>query len=186
MNRNEPLEQAMLSALLIKPALLPDVTAVLQPEMFSSPIGGWIYGAILQVYDRGEVPDYLMVENELRRLDCHRMEETGGIGWLGNALVQVQYGDNALQYALEIRRLYILRQLTACFKKLTGKASMDDGDPLAIMGEADDCLLQIRQKGRCGANVQPFSELAADAIAKHRSNRTKGRGHMCNVGPARV
>lgn len=166
-------EEALLTALLTAPEHLPEVAGWLQPEMFSDPGLGFVYQAIQVLYNKGEMPDYLTTETEMRRMDAGRCDEMGGIAVLGKSLHRIRHAGNLPQYAAWVRRNYLLRLLQNLFTTQAGRAGQVETDPYRLMEETDRLLLQLRDTLQAGAPLRSLHQLAAEAIATHRERQNQ-------------
>lgn len=60
-------ERAVLGAILLEPNLLPRAVELLIPEEFYKEAHRKIFAAMIQLFERGEAPDTIMVAETLRR-----------------------------------------------------------------------------------------------------------------------
>ena len=117
------------------------VSTLLHKEMFSDAALGFVFQAVMNLYEQGVQPDMVSVETEMRRMDEARWKELNGLSFLLTAMLNVRHGGNVQHYAQEIKRQYMLRCLAQLFVLLNIKSSCFDADPEAVISEAEDSLL---------------------------------------------
>lgn len=160
-------EKSLLCALFLDYRALVEVAMLLKPEMFTEPDLGFIYQSCLAVYNRGERPDMLLVEMEMKKTDPERFRRTGGVDYLLDRMDKVRLESNALLYAQEIKRLYMLE----CLKKLLQEKILECNQQktgyLDVIGKLEHGLLDMRESSRESAPLVPIAEVASGTIARH-------------------
>ncbi|MCD7935533.1 MAG: AAA family ATPase [Tannerellaceae bacterium] len=177
----EETEQAVVCTLLVKPQHLPEVAGWLQAHMFSSPRTAFIFEALMAQYERGETPDFLTTETEMRRIHAQRCKEMGGLSCLSEILPRVRTAANLSRYAEEVKRHYLLRQIRATATQAAGKAALEETDPLQLIGELEKQLLNIRGSGQHGAPLRNLADHIQEALDQHtdRINRKQSDYSVC-------
>ncbi|MCD8178774.1 MAG: AAA family ATPase [Tannerellaceae bacterium] len=166
------LEEAVICCLLVKTNTLPDVVRWLRPEMFYVTDLGFVYNALLAQYNRGEQPDYLTTESEMYRMDADRCTEIGGIGCVGKTFHRIHHTGNLTLYAQEVKRRYVLRSLKHFATALSEKAEQADSDPLALIGQTETLLLNLRENLQDNPPMRQVAEVITGILHEYRQNTT--------------
>lgn len=161
-------ESALVCCLLMNVNALYLVSVILRREMFADTSLGFVFQAIMNLYEKGIQPDMVLVETEMRRMDEARWKELGGLSFLLTAMLNVRHGGNVLHYAQEIKRQFTLRSLTQLFIMLNVKSSAFDADPEAVVSEAEEALLKLRTEMVGTDPIRSVGDLADEAVAWHR------------------
>lgn len=69
--------------------------------------------------------------------------------------------ENAMEYAKEVRRFYLLRCLHGVFEGLMLRSALTDGDVDSLIGEAEQGLMGVRTEfagADCGVSVKEAGE----------------------------
>ena len=106
------------------------VSTLLHKEMFSDAALGFVFQAVMNLYEQGVQPDMVSVETEMRRMDEARWKELNGLSFLLTAMLNVRHGGNVQHYAQEIKRQYMLRCLAQLFVLLRAVVLMLTRRPL--------------------------------------------------------
>lgn len=164
---NNLVEKALLCSLFLDKVAILLVVSQVRPEMFSNPDYGFIYESFTAIYERGEVPDMILVELEMRKRDPERCHRLKGISYISEGMEDFRLEHNAAEYAKEIRGRYILNSL---HKLLVCKASeclKPGADYHKLLEECEEGLLKLREDNNETDSLKPLSELAEQAIANH-------------------
>ncbi|MCD8166922.1 MAG: AAA family ATPase [Bacteroides sp.] len=167
------LEKAVVCSLLLEQQNLPDVIGWLTPEMFLNADIGFIYSALLAQYQRGERPDYITTEAEMRRMDAGRCERISGVNLLADGIVLVRHNGNMHRYAEEVKRLYTLRMIEKTLQESGAKAASPESDPAVLLREVEEKLLKIEEECQVSPPLRKVSELLGEALEIHQA-RVKG------------
>uniref|UniRef100_UPI002615815C DnaB-like helicase N-terminal domain-containing protein n=1 Tax=Parabacteroides goldsteinii TaxID=328812 RepID=UPI002615815C len=84
------------------------VSTLLHKEMFSDAALGFVFQAVMNLYEQGVQPDMVSVETEMRRMDEARWKELNGLSFLRTAMLNVLKGEikdslSAISLALETK-----------------------------------------------------------------------------------
>ena len=162
----------MLCALFLDREALTEVMTVLRPEMFRDVNLGFIYSAFLSLYERGEQPDMMLVETEMKKADMSRCDAMGGLSYLSGDMPKYRLEYNVISYAREIQRLFMLNCLDKIFKMQGLKANQYETDYMQLISETESRLLALREDCNEEEPMVPLSQLAAETISIQR-NRMK-------------
>jgi len=168
------LEEAVLSALLLKNGRMAWASAQLKPEMFLSPRLGFIYRAMLSLFERGVQPDWVTTVSEMRRIDPAETERLGELRALaGPTSLRIRHDGNLEAYVGELRRNYLLRCLAGLFNRMEGKSRDASSEGEEVMAETEKELIRLREELRTGTPSLSMAEMAAGSIAFHKARMEK-------------
>lgn len=173
--RNEMLAVAVI---FLKNFLMDEFRGILKPEMFGNRNLAFVYRAIESVYDRGVTPDLQTVDTELFRLDEELATRLGGIAFLREGLYMVRDVENAMEYAREVARFYMLRRMKGVFEKLMLLAGLPDGDVNGLIGEADRELMALRSECVWDNRARSVLEAGRESLKYFRELRALGKSPM--------
>jgi replicative DNA helicase len=141
---NTDAEQAVLGSILIDPACMSDLHAVLQPTDFYLQKHQWIYGAVGTIHERGEAIDLLTVSAQLEQ--DGKLEAVGGVAEITHLLTVVPSAisvDSYTRLVLDTAdRRRILDGLHQAAQDVYG-----DKAPHAIVNSLTDLRDQLRTGG---------------------------------------
>ncbi len=102
-------EQAVLGAILVRPAILNDVAPILEPGAFYQEAHGLIYRAMLDLVGQGAPVDLVTVTGLLK--ERGQLERIGGPVFLAALSEQVGFAINAPAYAKKVQDKYRIREV---------------------------------------------------------------------------
>lgn len=178
MEELEKTEAAVVSCVMSNEAAIMQVYPLLKPHMFSHPDLAFVYGAACSLYEKGLKVDLVTADTEMRRLDEKHWKEIHGIAVLNEWMVQLRHTANLMQYAEEVKRRYMLRQLSGLFAGLTGKANEFETAYADLIGEAEKKLLEMREHFTVGSPIRPIGRVAVEVCGMHRDRLEKGTDSM--------
>lgn len=176
----DPVERALLCALFLDRVAISEVVAIMRPEMFSDPDYGFIYEAFVGMYNRGEQPDLVLVEVEMKKADMPRTLKMGGVSYLSDGMEEIRLEYNAKEYAREIRRRYMLVCLHQLFKQEMAECLQFGADYQQVMEGCEKKLLALREENSEADSLKPLGELAVESIRNQidRMNRKDDPNRM--------
>lgn len=160
-------EEAVLSALLLKKSRMAWATPLLRAEMFASADLGFIYRAMTALYERGIQPDMVTTAAEMQHLDPARASQAGGLRPLMGNVVRIRHDDNLPAYVDELRRNFLLRRLSALFATMQGKAGEGTTEGQEIMIETEQAFVALREEMQVAEPAVTLGEVAAQTIEFH-------------------
>lgn len=174
----EMTEAAVVSCVMSAESAIWQVYPVLKPEMFSHPDIAFVYAAAYSLHKKGLKTDLVGIDTEMRCLDEKHWKAINGVAVLNGWMVQMRHTANLMQYAEEVKRRYMLRQLSALFTGLMGKANEFETSYVDLIGEAEKQLLEMREHFTVGRPLQPIGKVAALVCEMHRERLEKGVDNM--------
>jgi replicative DNA helicase len=173
-------EEAVICALLGEANRVPEVVRELTAEMFYTPEFGFIYSAIVALYERGEQPDVVTVDAQMRRTDGQQFEKMGGLSFIADGLMRIRHAENLPAYVSEVKHCYVLRRLVGLFTTLKANAAKAEADAPLILSEADAGLLAIREMQQMGKrSLRSFDETARQTMDYHSGRMEQSGGERC-------
>ena len=157
-------EKALLCALFLDKVVILDVVSLLRPEMFSDPDYAFVYEAFVDLYNRGVEPDMILVDAEMGKKDPDRFRKMGGLACISDGMEEVRLEHNALEYAREIRRSFMLNCLSREFKRLALACQASDADYRMVMEDCGKTLLKLREDNSETDSLMALSEVGEMAI----------------------
>ena len=100
-------EMATLGGMLLSKEAITDVIEVLRGSEFYKPAHESIYDAVVEVYNRSEPADPLIVADELAKRG--ELERVGGAPYLASLMATVPTAANAAYYARIVREKALMR-----------------------------------------------------------------------------
>ena len=131
-------EMATLGGMLLSKEAVTDVIEVLRGPEFYKPAHEEIFDAIVEVYNRSEPADALIVGDELAKRG--QLERVGGAPYLASLMAAVPTAANAAYYARIVREKALMRGLVQAGTRITQLGySTDAGDiaELVTLAEAE-------------------------------------------------
>ena len=144
-------EEAVLGSLLLDPDAYYEVSEILGPEAFYHPGNRWLYEAIQSLGTRQEPPDFLVIQDELRRTG--RLDESGGVPYMFKLLNAVPTSINAEYYARIVAEKATRRRLIQAAGQVA-KAAYDEAQPIGdVVAAAEASIMGAGADSDKGAVV---------------------------------
>ena len=156
-------ERAVLGAILLEPNLLPRAVELLIPEEFYKEAHRKIFAAMIQLFERGEAPDTIMVAETLRRDGV--FEEVGGHTVLATLQEEGTVATQFAAYAAIVREKALLREMIRVAREIVEEGYEENDDVQSLLDRAEQMLFRISQR-RFQRSAFPVREIL-DAAIKH-------------------
>ena len=156
-------ERAVLGAILLEPALLPRAVELLTPEEFYKEAHRRIFAAMIQLFERGEAPDTIMVAETLRRDGV--FEEVGGHTLLATLQEEGTVATQFASYTAIVREKALLREMIRVAREIVEEGYEETDDVQGLLDRAEQMLFRISQR-RFQRTAFPVREIL-DAAIKH-------------------
>ena len=153
----------MLGAILLEPNLLPRAVEVLTPEEFYKEAHRKIFAAMIQLFERGEAPDTIMVAETLRRDGV--FEEVGGHTVLATLQEEGTVATQFAAYTAIVREKALLREMIRVAREIVEEGYEEKDDVQGLLDRAEQMLFRISQR-RFQRSAFPVREIL-DAAIKH-------------------
>lgn len=161
------IERALLCSLFLDQVAILEVVGLLRPEMFSDPDHGFIYEAFTDLFNRNKRPDLILVEEEMKKKDPERYLKMGGIAYLSDGMETVRLEYNAVEYAREILRHYLLACMHKLFVQKASECLQYGTDYQKVIEDCERDLLRLRMDNSESDSLQPLSEVMKQSIDIH-------------------
>lgn len=165
---NEPAERAFLGAALFAPDKLTDISLAVDDFFFQR--HGWIWGAMLEVMGRGEVPSEGLVTAELRLRG--RIDDVGGSAYLTDLMTQKEAFDDPRAWADVLVNLSARRQLAEYHDYGAVTVLQQDRSIFEVLDEHERDFTEIKQRvfSQREGGLQPVSRALKYDVADSDEN----------------
>ena len=172
-------EQAVIGGLLIDTQAWDQVGDLITAEDFYRPDHQLIFGALAELIAHGKPADVVTASGQLER--SGRLEDAGGLGYLGTLARDTPTAANVRAYAEIVRERSLLRRLISAGRTITAAALANDGRAARdLVDEAEKQVFQIAEQStgrRDGAiKVSALLPQLIDKIDAWHSDPTSMRG----------
>ncbi len=125
---NVEAEQAVLGAMLMDSTAVPHVVSLLKTDDFFRPSHRTIFGAMVDLFRRGEAIDNLTVGSELERVG--QIDAVGGKAYLTELIERTPIAEYVENYASLVERTALQRRMIDAAGKIAQVAWADDADTI--------------------------------------------------------
>jgi len=154
-------EQAVLGSVLIDPACIPIVQAVLRPEHFYLPQHQAIFGVMAELEAVGGKIDPLIVLDKLKKEEVY--DEAGGRNYLFQMAQAVPSTANVESYAHIVREKFYIRTLITVSQEIIQSASAEAESSDTLLDAAEQKIYDIRQ-GRSQSNATRLRDIIVNDV----------------------
>lgn len=154
-------ERAVIGAMLVSETAVVAVAETLRAEDFYSEAHRIVYGAMLELYSRGEPIDQITLTEVLRGKGDY--ERIGGRGFLFGIVESVPTASNASRYAEIIRGKALLRAMIDAGSRITEDAFREPEDVGEALDAAEQLIYGVSNR-KMSERLSPVSELAPGAL----------------------
>ncbi len=156
-------EQAVLGAMLLSKDAIADVVEALRMEDFYRPAHATIFGAILDLYGKGEPADAVMVAGELTR--SGEIGRIGGPSYLHTLASMVPTAANASYYARIVTERAVLRRMVTAGTRITQMGYQGEGDVFDLVDRAQAEIYDLTS-GKTHEDYVSVRDAFGDALAE--------------------
>ena len=170
-------EMATLGGMLLSKEAITDVIEVLRGTEFYKPAHESIFDAIVEVYNRSEPADPLIVADELAKRG--ELERVGGAPYLASLMATVPTAANAGYYARIVKEKSLMRGLVQAGTRITQLGySTDAGDidDLVTLAEAE--VYSVAHRDGDKQDYAVVGELLNEANLKIEAGQSRESGVM--------
>ena len=137
-------EQSVLGAMLLSKDAIADVVESLREVDFYKPAHATIYGAILDIYGRGEPADAITVANYLTKLGS--LANVGGAAYIHTLVASVPTAANAAYYSRIVTERAILRRLVDAGTRITQMGYAGDAEVDLLVDKAQAEVYEVTSR----------------------------------------
>jgi replicative DNA helicase len=164
-------EQSVLGAMLLSKDAIAEVIESLREIDFYKPAHAKIYGAILDIYGRGEPADAITVANYLSKSGA--LGNVGGAGYLHTLVASVPTAANGAYYARIVTERAILRRLVDAGTKIAQMGYAGDAEVDQLVDRAQAEVYEVTGR-RTSEDYAPLSEIMPHTLSEIEA--IEGRG----------
>jgi len=142
--QNLEAEQSVLGSLLIDKDSIIRVADILKPDDFYKDIHGFIFEAMLELYEKREPIDVLALSNILKEKD--QLETIGGRSYLASLTNVVPSSSHVVSYAQIVQKKATLRRLLQVASEITGLGYQETEKIEELLDKAEQKIFGVSQK----------------------------------------
>ena len=174
-------ERGVIASMLMDREAISNVSALLNKEDFYNAQYGYLYEAIVTLYNEGKAVDEILLAEQLKKMGLP--EEITGLNYLGEILADTQTSAFAKQYAEIIRNKSYLRKLIKASEDHMKMAYEGKGEVDEILEIAEQDMFTLVQ-GRSGKNdFDNIRQVVVDVIGDiEAATKTRGRVNGLRTG----
>jgi replicative DNA helicase len=169
-------EAAVLGSMIIDPQCISDVVEVIEAVAFYRIEHQIIFDAIISLYEknRGQGLDAVLLRNELE--NNNRLQEIGGIDYLGRIMESVPSSANVMYYTGIVKDKHLMRQLIQAATEILEDAYSIPGDIAEKLNEAERKIFSVTDKNITGstASLKDLVVRAYELIEKREGSHVTG------------
>ncbi|MDZ7766562.1 MAG: DnaB-like helicase N-terminal domain-containing protein [Melioribacteraceae bacterium] len=147
--RNKPpaaieVERMVLGAMLIDGEAVPKAVEILKPENFYDKKHGFIFDAIVSLYNSNEPVDTVTLYEELKK--SAKLDEVGGATFISKLSEDISSAANIDFHARVILEKWILRKLISTSFEIASDAFQGQEDVFDILDQAESKIFSISEQ----------------------------------------
>lgn len=170
-------EQSVLGAMLLSKDAIADVVEMIREGDFYRPAHQTVYGAILDLYGRGEPADAVTVSAALTK--SGELARVGGAPYLHTLVSMVPTAANAGYYGRIVREQAILRRLVEAGTRIVHMGFTGTGDVDDMVDRAQAEVYDITER-RTSEDYLPLREIMGETLNEIEAISNRG-GEMVGV-----
>lgn len=170
-------EQSVLGAMMLSKDAIADVVETLRENDFYKPAHANVFGAIIDIYGRGEPADAITVADHLTKSGS--LNNIGGAAYLHTLVASVPTAANAGYYARIVADRATLRRLVEAGTRIAQMGYAGDAEVDQIVDRAQAEVYEVTSK-RVSEDYMPLSEIMPMALEEIESIQERG-GAMVGV-----
>ena len=174
--QNLDAEQSVLGCLLIDKESVTQIADIIRAEDFYKDSHGYIFSAMIDLYERREPIDILSLSNCLE--ERKQIEKVGGTSYLASLANSVATASNVASYAEIVRKKATLRRLISSANQISTMGYKEDEDLTSLLDQAEQKLFGVSQRFLKQA-FTPISDILTgtfDRIDELHKNKGQIRG----------
>lgn len=160
-------ERVILGAILLDNALISHAIEELHPDDFYSPLHRRIYRAMLNLFDRGERIDPILIGEELKKEN--QLESIGGVATITNFTYGLPHFSEIESYTKVVREKAIVRNLIKACNQITSDALAEEDEASVVLDRAEAMIFALAdERTRQGfAHIQPVAETVLKKVQEY-------------------
>ena len=170
-------EVGVLGSIMLMPETCDEIVNVLRPDDFFDEAHQILFRQIMEMHGNGKKIDPLLLRERL--IANNEFESVGGAARLAEIFTSVPNAAHVTYYANIVCNKATSRNLIATCSTLLNEAYRPDGDPHALLNDAEQKVFAIRES-RQSNNLAPIDEILSDAMDRLDA-RVRGEGQEGTV-----
>ncbi len=160
-------ERVILGAILLDNALISHAIEQLAPDDFYSPLHRRIYRAMLNLFDRGERIDPILIGEELKKEN--QLEAIGGVATITNFTYGLPHFSEIESYTKVVREKAMVRNLIKACNQITSEALAEEDEAAVVLDRAEAMIFALAdERLRQGfAHIQPVAETVLKKVQEY-------------------
>lgn len=155
---NHDAEKGLLGCILIKPDVIDEISAIVQPDDFHLDWHGVIYSHAIALHNAGKIPDATLLFTSLKKSGEFEKDrdlgDQGGMDYLILLAEREPTAFNALYYAQIVKEMKVLRSIIEVCETV-GRSAYDYGaESQTILAQAETQISAISESGRERTDVE--------------------------------
>ena len=173
-------EQSLLGGLMLEPSAWDQIADVVGAHDFYRADHRLIFVAIGELTERDQPADAVTVKEHLERQG--RLDEVGGLGYLGQLVQETPSAANIRAYARIVRERAMLRQLIEIGRDIQSSAYETEGRSVTeLVDRAEQKVFDIADRGqRSGSGFKPMKEILPETIDR-LDDLSRREGHITGM-----
>ena len=156
-------EQSVLGAMLLSKDAIADVIESLREIDFYKPAHATIYGAILDIYGRGEPADAITIANYLSKTGV--LANVGGAAYIHTLVASVPTAANAAYYARIVTERAILRRLVEAGTRIAQMGYAGDAEVDSLVDKAQAEVYEVTSR-RTSEDYMPLADIIPSTLTE--------------------
>src|SRR3989338_5957036 len=156
-------EMSLLGSLMLDRDAMVKVADFLEPRDFYKPVHKMIYGAMQELFEKGDPIDVLSAAGRLK--ENNNLEEIGGNTYLTQLINTVPTASHVLTYAKIVQKKRILRDLISVSYEIGSMGYDEVEDPDILLDKAESSIFSIAQRAM-SRNFLPVKEDLEEAFER--------------------
>jgi len=169
-------ERAILGAVFLEPESINKIIDVILPDRFYDPAHRKIFSSMLDLYNRGILPDLVTLKDEL--LSRNELEDVGGASYLVTLVDSTPSAANIKSYAQILHKKFLARQLIAVATQIAQRGYEEQKEIENLLDDAERLIFNISEN-RAQQGVQSIRDILSSSfqmIEKLYENKSKITG----------
>jgi replicative DNA helicase len=141
-------EMAVLGSILVDREMMASVSEILQAVDFYAHVHETVFGALLQLYERGEPLDKITLAEELKQRNL--LDNVGGLPYLNSLMDTVPTAASAMYYAQIVREKSALRGLIHAGTQITQIGFESEEDVEGALDRSEQLVYEVGRRQNHG------------------------------------
>lgn len=141
-------EKAVLGAVFLNPEAIIEASDILEPDDFYEHANRLVFGAMIDIADRGSAIDVVTLQDELKKKN--QLEDIGGLPYISQLAIATPTAVHVTYYAQIVKRKALLRNLITTSQRIIQNAIEGSDDVTDILDNAESSIMNVSQENASG------------------------------------